>query len=349
MLHFNYINYTLKFRFEAITSRNSMWEKPTSFFLLRDSETPGIFIGECSTIPGLSIDPDQHYEKKLKDVCARLNSSQSFDPGLDLNNFPSIRFGLECLKLNYESSKQYVYFDTPFVRGREKIPINGLVWMGNISKMKDRIREKIDQGFRCIKLKIGALNFEDELMMLKQVRALFSEKDLELRLDANGAFAYDQALEKLKILSDFGIHSIEQPIKAGMWEQMADVCAKSPVKIALDEELIGVAESDYSNLLKTIQPAYIILKPSLLGGFDRCEKWVSMAQLLNIGWWATSALESNIGLNAIAQWTSKMKTKIAQGLGTGGLYSNNAESPLEIIKGGYLHYNPQKSWSLPFL
>ena len=245
------------------------------------------------------------------------------------------------------SDTEFTLFPSGFSSGLNTIPINGLIWMGNEAFMKKQIQEKIEAGFRCIKMKIGAIDFEAELNLLKSIRKEFSEVDIELRVDANGAFNPSEALEKLKRLSDFKLHSIEQPIKQGQIEEMAVLCKKTPLPIALDEELIGVfSMTDKQNLLETIKPQFIILKPTLVGGFKGSEEWIEQANSLNIGWWITSALESNIGLNAIAQWTYTLNSKLPQGLGTGSLYTNNFDSPL-TIQNGALQYDVAKSWNVP--
>ena len=236
------------------------------------------------------------------------------------------------------AKKPELVFPSAFTSGEEGIPINGLIWMSDVENMYQQVKEKVSVGFDCIKLKIGAINFEDELALLKKIRKDFSSFDLELRVDANGAFKFSEALEKLKRLSDFQIHSIEQPIKQGQWEEMAHLCINSPIPIALDEELIGIQdEKMMGKIFEIIRPQYIILKPSLMGGFMQSDKWIEKAVSANIGWWATSALESNVGLSAIAQWTATVQTDMYQGLGTGQLFENNIASPLSI-KNGYLQY-----------
>jgi len=239
-----------------------------------------------------------------------------------------------------------ILFPSSFTLGKTAIDINGLVWMGEFDFMKRQIREKIEAGYTCIKLKIGAIEFDEELELVRNVRNEFSENDIEIRVDANGAFSPEDALGKLEQLSEYDLHSIEQPIKQGHWENMAELCEQTPLPIALDEELIGVNEFEQKKtLLRTISPHYIILKPSLVGGFQSSEEWIGIAEKNNIGWWVTSALESNIGLNAIAQWTYYLENKMPQGLGTGQLYTNNFESPLKITK-GKLYFDPSTSWNL---
>ncbi|MGB7786581.1 MAG: o-succinylbenzoate synthase, partial [Salinimicrobium sp.] len=231
-----------------------------------------------------------------------------------------------------------------FTRGNKAIPINGLVWMGEERFMKEQIIQKIEQGFSCIKLKIGAIDFETEIGLLKYIRKEFSSEEIEIRVDANGAFSASEAMEKLKKLSELELHSIEQPVKQGQWELMAQLCEKTPLPIALDEELIGITGvTKKQELLQTIKPQYLIFKPSLIGGFRGTDEWISLAEKQKTGWWITSALESNVGLNAIAQYTFSTNNPMPQGLGTGGLYTNNFEAPLEVEK-GHLWYRPKQEW-----
>ncbi len=339
----HYINYQLQFKFAAGTSRGVLHYKPSSFLILEENGFRGI--GECSIIPDLSIDNMDVYNSKLDEVCLLSNSETAIE-NINLTGFPSIAFGLQTALLDLKTGGKRLLFDTDFTRGKTGIPINGLVWMGDKAFMQKQIREKIAAGYRCIKLKVGALDFDTEKEMIKEIRKQFSADDIELRLDANGGFSGEQALEKLNILADYQIHSIEQPIKPNQWERMAEICQKSPIPVVLDEELIGLQPD--IKILKEINPAYIILKPSLIGGFSISEEWIQMADKLNIGWWITSALESNIGLNAIAQWTSSLNTSLPQGLGTGQLYHNNIPSPLKISD-AKLFYNNLNNWDLSLL
>ena len=339
----HYINYQLQFKFAAGTSRGVLHYKPSSFLILEENGFRGI--GECSIIPDLSIDNMDVYNSKLDEVCLLSNSETAIE-NINLTGFPSIAFGLETALLDLKTGGKRLLFDTDFTRGKTGIPINGLVWMGDKAFMQKQIREKIAAGYRCIKLKVGALDFDTEKEMIKEIRKQFSADDIELRLDANGGFSAEQALEKLKILADYQIHSIEQPIKPNQWERMAEICKESPIPVVLDEELIGLQPD--IKILKEINPAYIILKPSLIGGFSISEEWIQMADKLNIGWWITSALESNIGLNAIAQWASSLNTSLPQGLGTGQLYHNNIPSPLKISD-AKLFYNNLNNWDLSLL
>jgi o-succinylbenzoate synthase len=332
----------LKFKFPAGTSRGVLVQKPSSFLILERDGFKGI--GECSTIPGLSIDPQETYNQKLDEVCRLLNKG-SEPNSIDLSDFPSIAFGLETALLDLAAKGSKCLFPSAFTEGKTGTPINGLVWMGDKDFMQKQIREKIAAGYRCIKLKVGAIDFETELDIIAGIRKQFSPDDIEIRLDANGGFTPENALEKLIKLSMFNIHSIEQPIKQKQFDAMAELCRQSPIPIVLDEELIGVKPTDKKSVLEKIKPAYIILKPSLLGGFKKSEEWIRLADENNIAWWVTSALESNIGLNAIAQWTFTLNSKLPQGLGTGQLYQNNIPSPLEI-ENAKLFYRAVNNWDL---
>jgi o-succinylbenzoate synthase len=336
----HYINHPLHFKFPAGTSRGVLLHKPSFFIFLEKEGIVGI--GECSTIPDLSIDPMEQYDQKLQEVCLHLNEGVDAKD-IDLSAFPSIAFGVETALLDFNSGGNRILFENDFSAGKAGIPINGLVWMGDREFMQKQIREKIAAGYRCIKLKVGALDFETELEIISGIRQQFSPEDIEIRLDANGGFMPADALEKLKRLSEYSIHSIEQPIKPRQWEAMANICEHSPIPIVLDEELIGTEPNE--EMLLQIKPACIILKPSLLGGFGVSEKWIQLAEKNNIGWWNTSALEANIGLNAIAQWTASLNSSMPQGLGTGQLYHNNIQSPLEI-RNAKLRYNQNQQWDL---
>ena len=322
-----------------------MLSKPSWFIVMTDSEIPEkFFIGECGLLPGLSMDDVDNYEDKLAEVCSIIKDTQNIDQDIDIKRFPSIRFGLEMLRKEYKTCLEKKYFESDFTKGNYAIPINGLIWMGDKKFMFDQIKNKINDGWSCIKIKIGAIDFEEEISLLKYIRKQFSKNDIELRVDANGAFSIKEAMEKMKILSSFDIHSIEQPIKAGQIDEMAKLCEASPLPIALDEELIGVTEySQKKHILDTIKPQYIVLKPSLTGGWEASEEWIEISKSLNTGYWVTSALESNIGLNAIAQWTATLEKNIVHGLGTGQLYTNNIGSPLVVNK-GFLSYDPEKNW-----
>lgn len=341
-MYATYKKYTLDFKRPAGTSRGVMHTKDTWFLELTQDGKKGI--GECGLLKGLSIDDVPNYEAKLQWVCDNVNLGKAALLN-ELEEFPSLQMGIETAFMSCAANDPFVLFPSAFTKGEEGIVTNGLIWMGDKAFMQQQIKEKIANGFRCIKLKIGAIDFATEYELLKGIRAEFSSTDIELRVDANGAFTPDTALEKLKPLSDLQLHSIEQPIKAGQWDAMAQLCAQTPLPIALDEELIGVFGNDQkAKLLQTIQPQYIILKPSLVGGFLGSDSWIALAQKLGVGWWITSALESNIGLNAIAQYTYTKYNPMPQGLGTGSLYTNNITSPL-VIKNASLWYETEKSWA----
>ncbi|UBM63127.1 o-succinylbenzoate synthase [Candidatus Sulfidibacterium hydrothermale] len=349
MLQLSYKKHVLQFKRPAGTSRGVLTQKTSYYLLVRDTENPEITgIGECSTIKGLSPDPWNRYEETLDAVCHGPEPPEYWlQAGLE--DFPSIRFGLETALLDRQKGGRRILFPSEFTQGRKGITINGLIWMGDAGFMKQQIRKKLDAGFRCVKLKIGAIDFEKELELLKMIRLEHDEKELELRVDANGAFAPDEALEKLKRLSDFALHSIEQPIRQGQWEMMARLCETSPVPVALDEELIGLKTTEeMQKMMQTVRPQYLVLKPSLLGGFAKSRQWIAMAEQSGTGWWVTSALEGNIGLNAIAQWTFLLENPLPQGLGTGQLFTNNISSPL-FIEGDQLKFAPENRWDLDFL
>lgn len=338
--------YTLQFKRPSGTSRGVLKLKDSWFIFLKDSEMPNVVgIGECGLLKGLSIDDTPYYERQIATVCEKIDIS-SYWLIEGLKRFPSIHFGLEmALKdLKVQGSKRL--FPSAFTDKNKPININGLIWMGEKAFMFDQIKAKLAAGFNCIKLKIGAINFEEELNLLKYIRSQFSKSDIELRVDANGAFSPKSALEKLKRLGEMDLHSIEQPIRQRQWEEMARLCEQTPLPIALDEELIGVfGVYQKQRMLETIRPQYIILKPSLIGGYKGSQEWINEAELNGISWWVTSALESNIGLNAIAQWTATLNNSMPQGLGTGQLYTNNFDSPL-VVENGHLWYKPTLNWDL---
>jgi len=336
-----YQKYILNFKRPSGTSRGILTTKETWFIFINDTERIGI--GECGILRGLSIDDVFDYEAKLNWACE--NIALGLDTLLkELAPYPSIQFGLEMAFKSLQAESTFDLFPSAFTKSKAAIPINGLVWMGSKTFMQQQIQQKLGEGFRCIKLKIGAIDFETELDLIKSIRDEFTPEDIEIRVDANGAFSPNDALEKLKRLSDFNLHSIEQPIRPQQFHHMADLCERSPLNIALDEELIGVfSVTEQAHLLQTIQPDYIILKPSLIGGYGGSKSWIDLANELDIKWWVTSALESNVGLNAIAQWTYTLKNELPQGLGTGSLFTNNFSSPLEV-KNGYLHYNDLIEW-----
>ena len=343
MIKASYQKYILDFKRPSGTSRGILTQKETWFLMLELNDKKGI--GECGILRSLSIDDRSDYEEKLQWVCQNihLGKQKLYEA---LTEFPSIQFGVEMAFLSLESENPFVLFPSEFTRNKKSIPINGLVWMGEPLFMKEQIEQKIAEGFNCIKLKIGAIDFDKELELLQFIRSHFDAKTIEIRVDANGGFLPEEALNKLKQLSDFDLHSIEQPIKQHQITEMEKLCQTTPFPIALDEELIGVFSlDDKEKLLQKIKPHYIILKPSLIGGFQGTQEWIAIAEKHNIGWWITSALESNIGLNAIAQFTFTLQSPLPQGLGTGGLYTNNFDSPLEVKK-GELRYNPMEKWSV---
>ena len=335
----------LHFKQPAGTSRGVYTTRKSWFVHLYDGEREGV--GECAPLPDLSCDARPDYAEVLEKMC------EEFCQTGEINyerwrDYPSMLFGLETALLSLRSHlspltshpspltshPSPLLFDTAFSRGEVGIPINGLVWMGSYEEMLKRMEEKLEKGFRCVKLKIGAIDFEQELDLIKRIRERFSFHEVELRLDANGAFPYEEALYKLELLSQYAIHSIEQPIRQGQWAYMAELCRESPLPIALDEELIGVNDPEMKrHMLNIIKPRYIILKPSLHGGMQGCREWIETARDMGIGSWITSALESNIGLNAIAQFASDVygdDIRMPQGLGTGQLFTDNIPMPLEI-------------------
>ena len=322
----------LHFKQPAGTSRGVYNTRKVWYIEISSMENPSIKgIGECAPLPNLSCDDVPQYEEVLQQACSRVAREGNI-PTESLRNYPSILFGLETALRHYETGSLALW-DTPFSRGEAGIPINGLIWMGNFEEMYRQIEAKMEAGYRCIKLKIGAIDFDAELTLLKHIRSRFSVKDIELRVDANGAFSPAEAMHKLDALSKLDLHSIEQPIRAGQWEEMARLTARTPLPIALDEELIGHNIPEIKKeLLSAIRPQYIILKPSLHGGICGSNEWIAEAEKQNIGWWVTSALESNIGLNAIAQWCATLHNALPQGLGTGQLFTDNIDLPLEIRK-----------------
>lgn len=322
----------LHFKQPAGTSRGVYNTRKVWYIEISSMENPSIKgIGECAPLPNLSCDDVPQYEEVLQQACSRVAREGNI-PTESLRNYPSILFGLETALRHYETGSLALW-DTPFSRGEAGIPINGLIWMGNFEEMYRQIEAKMEAGYRCIKLKIGAIDFDAELTLLKHIRSRFSVKDIELRVDANGAFSPAEAMHKLDALSKLDLHSIEQPIRAGQWEEMARLTAHTPLPIALDEELIGHNTPEIKQeLLSAIRPQYIILKPSLHGGICGSNEWIAEAEKQNIGWWVSSALESNIGLNAIAQWCATLHNALPQGLGTGQLFTDNIDLPLEIRK-----------------
>lgn len=331
--------YMLKFKEPARTSRETMTQKPTYLLKLWDERNPEIFgIGEAAVFPGLSPEADHRYEYKLIELLANIAIGRP----TDLSRHSSIQFGLEQALRDFASGGRHIYFDSPFTQGEKSIEINGLVWMGDFEEMHRRLEEKIKAGFRCVKLKIGGIDWKDEISLIESIRRRYDEHTLTVRVDANGAFDMDCALPRLKRLADLGVHSIEQPIPAGNPDLMRFLCSTSPLPIALDEELIGIPSGEERRqLLDYIRPQYIVLKPALCGGFSGADDWIKAAGDLGIGWWITSALESNVGLDAIAQFAGSLNTDIPQGLGTGALYTNNFTMPLHL-EADRLHYRPDE-------
>lgn len=340
-----YHKYLLHFKRPSGTSRGVLTEKETWFILLEQDGIKGI--GECGILRSLSIDDRPDYEAKLRWTCENIHLGKEV-LWEALIEFPSIQFGVEMAFQSLAAETPFLLFPSGFTNAQKSIPINGLVWMGEPSFMKEQIEEKLTQGFNCIKLKIGAIDFDKELALLRFIRENYGGETIEIRVDANGGFTSEEALSKLNQLSGFKLHSIEQPIQKNHTDRMSELCKTTPIPIALDEELIGVfSYEEKEALLQKIRPQYIILKPSLIGGFRGSKEWISLAEKYNIGWWITSALESNIGLNAIAQWTFLQQNPMPQGLGTGGLYTNNFDCPLEVLE-GQLWYQNTKGWDFDF-
>lgn len=337
-----YHKYLLNFKRPSGTSRGVMTEKETWFIVLQHNGKKGI--GECGILRTLSCDDRPDYEQKLQWTCDNIALGRERLWEI-LIEFPSIQFGIEMAFQSLESENPFILFPSDFTEGKKSIAINGLVWMGEESFMKQQIEEKLAQGFSCIKLKIGAIDFQKELDLLRFIRSNFDENTIEIRVDANGAFNKNEALDKLNQLSGFKLHSIEQPIEKNQPDSMSELCKITPFPIALDEELIGVFSlAEKEQLLQKVSPQYIILKPSLVGGFRGTQEWIELADKHKIGWWITSALESNIGLNAIAQFTFIQNNPMPQGLGTGSLYTNNFDCPLEV-ENGQLWYKKSMDWN----
>jgi O-succinylbenzoate synthase len=339
----------LSFVRPAGTSRGVLTRKPTWYIFLADEGVPDAEgIGECPIVPGLSRETEEMVDRKIQEVCRIINCKGMIDPS-DLDGYPSLAFGIETAMIDLKTGGKKILFPSSFTEGKSFIHINGLIWMGSMDYLLRQVEEKLDQGFGCLKFKIGSIHAEEELQLLKSVRDRFTARELELRVDANGAFSFDAALEIMKKLADLEVHSIEQPIKAGQWEEMARLCMHGPVPVALDEELLGKQDPEEKQLLvNRIHPQFLVLKPGLLGGFQQALEYINLAKKENTGWWITSALESNIGLNAIAQWTSIYGGSKAQGLGTGKLYRKNVSCPLSL-KGDKLFFRPGENWNLSFI
>jgi len=342
--------HTLNFRFKAGTSRGTLEQKTSWYIFIKDLEEGFTGIGEAGPLKGLSTDDRDDFEEQVSYWCSyiekHLNLRDGGNPFQKIpSDLPAIKMGFEMAWLDLRQGGSRIIFDNDYTRGEYVIPINGLVWMGEKDFMVRQVEEKLHQGFTCIKMKIGAIDFDKEIEILQSIRENHSSDQVILRVDANGAFNPDEAMSKLKELDKLDIHSIEQPIQPGSPKDMNRLCRESPVPIALDEELIGVYGNDKEYLLKSIQPQYIILKPTLLGGFTETREWINLAEAAGIGWWITSALESNIGLNAICQFTSQFENDLHQGLGTGQLYKNNFNSPLEADS-GIIRYRQDVEWDL---
>jgi o-succinylbenzoate synthase len=353
-IKFTIIPHKLQFRFEAGTSRGILKEKTTYFLRVFESEFPEIIgWGEAAPLARLSVDDRLDFKSWMSTFCSQLSGidlMKSEDKILEWvseaipDKFPSMRFAFETALLDLLYGGKKKIFENSFYNDSVPIPINGLIWMGNKDFMLDQIDKKLQEGYSCIKMKIGAIDFDQECALLEYIRSCYSSDEIILRVDANGAFDPESAIYKLERLAAYDLHSIEQPIKKGHIREMADLCRSSPLPIALDEELIGVnGIENKRELLETIQPQYIILKPTLVGGIISSREWIEIAESMKISWWMTSALESNIGLNAIAQFTSTFPVTMPQGLGTGQLYHNNIDSPLAIEK-GYIYYKKEMDW-----
>ena len=339
----SYKKYELQFKQPAGTSRGVYKSRLVWFLFLEEDGITGI--GECSPLPGLSIESPEQVEVLLAEICA--DPKKYIQQEDLLTEISSVRFAFETALIDLRNGGKRILFDSKFSRGEQGIPINGLIWMGELEFMKQQVQEKLDAGFHCIKLKIGAVDFQEELSLLKAIRNKFSNDDVTLRVDANGAFRLDEASSKLKELAKLGIHSIEQPIAAAQWGEMAQLCKDTVLPIALDEELIGINSiPEKKKMLDAIHPHYLVLKPSLHGGLSGCDEWIQLAEERNIRWWITSYLESNLGLNAIAQWCFMKNVRMHQGLGTGQLFTNNISSPLEI-RGEELWFDMCKNFDFP--
>ncbi|MDH5475813.1 MAG: o-succinylbenzoate synthase [Cyclobacteriaceae bacterium] len=357
-LEASYKKHILKFKFDAGTSRGILREKNTWYIRVWDHSNPGVFgIGEAGPLVKLSLDDVPEFEHELGQIIQKMKDRDLPKNEEEINQliqevvpveYPSIRFGFETALFDVLNGGKRVIFSNAFSKEAQGIAINGLVWMGDLEDMLIQITDKVNQGYDCIKIKIGSLNFERECDILQYIRNKYYKQNIIIRVDANGAFLPGDVVDKLNVLAEFNIHSIEQPIQPKQIELMNQLCQQSPVPIALDEELIGIEGVENKRLLlEQIQPQYIILKPTLVGGMHACKEWIEIAESLQIGWWITSALESNIGLNAICQFTAQYATTLHQGLGTGQLYENNIPSPLKISE-GHVFYRDTDLWDLNF-
>lgn len=350
----DYKKYRMDFKFDAGTSRGVLKTKDTFFIRVGSDRFSGLFgYGEAGPLPRLSVDDVPDFEERLGAVCREIAEFQVPATQTGILDFvgqavpvelPSVRFALEVALLDLIRGGKREIIPNTFYEGPTEIDINGLIWMGERDFMFEQIGRKLEEGYKCIKIKIGSIDFEQECELLSYIRDRYPIREMSLRVDANGAFSKEEALPKLERLSVYGLHSMEQPIRQGDWEAMRDLCRSSPVPIALDEELIGIhTAEEKAGLLDEIQPQFIILKPTLIGGMVSTKEWIALAEQRHIGWWMTSALESNIGLNAIAQLTATYNPLIPQGLGTGQIYRNNIDSPLAVRK-GMIYYDNEKIW-----
>jgi len=346
MMQASYTKHTLIFKQPAGTSRGVLTQKDVYYLKLADASDPTLIgIGEIAPIPGLSPDAVPGLQKKIKAFTEKINKGGQIQI-TDFDGFPALEFAHETALRGFTSGSPLVLFPSEFTSGVKGIPINGLIWMGTKEFLLKQIQEKLEVGYKCLKLKIGAIGFSNELSVLQSIRDHFSAKELEIRVDANGAFSPEEAMSKLEQLAVLDLHSIEQPVRAGQFDTMRKLCLESPIPIALDEELIGIRKNDEKqNLLDYVKPQYIVLKPSLTGGIKASEEWIQLAKERGISSWVTSALESNIGLNAIAQWVATLNYSMYQGLGTGALFTNNIQSPLYILK-GMLYYGSNTNWNI---
>ena len=349
MIKASYKKYILRFKQPAGTSRGIYTERTSWFISILDAGNPlQTGIGECAPLPGLSPELDAGFIDKLSDTCRDIERYCDLTPDV-LAGFPSIRMGLETAFLDYRNKGTKIFYRNGFTEGTKGIKINGLVWMGSPEFLDEQIRNKLNEGYACIKLKVGAIDFDAELSLIRKIRNEYQAMDVEIRVDANGAFNPANVMDRLNALAAFNVHSIEQPVKAGQHDFLARLCANSPLPIALDEELIGIGSfKQKQDIINYIRPQFLVLKPSLHGGFSGCSQWIELANASDIGWWITSALESNIGLNAIAQWTFTLRCNLHHGLGTGQLFINNFDSPL-YIDNAELKFDANKTWNLSSL
>lgn len=332
--------YTLRFKQPMGTSRGTLHERET--FLLSIESDGKMGVGECAPLTGLSPDLKSDVEAKLREICEGLDRGE-LPRDADLRDWPAVQFSLESALRDLQTGGRHLLFESGFTLGKASLATNGLVVMAEPENMFRQVKEKVAAGFHCIKIKVGALDFDAECHLLQKIRAHFPPEQIELRLDANGAFGENDVLEKLERLAQFEIHSIEQPVKTRQWDAMAYVCRHGPIPVAWDEELIGISDPEEKMaLVEAFRPSFLVLKPTLLGGFKACEEWVAVARKFDVGFWVTSALESNIGLNFISQWAATLDIGFPQGLGTGQLFQQNFPSPL-LLQNGRLHFSPQEN------